>query len=440
MNPLRSKLLFVGRGPLVERLTNLLHDGQSCLLIGGRQAGKSTVLRQLQHHRLQRRLVHADAAGWQLASEDTALGALMCAIRGERQTKRATATRNEVVVELEGSPVALIIDNADLLLKTTWGPGFFSLLRWLDDSHMRDDIAIVLTGGPVLAAFKDPDDKGSPPLNTALPLHLDPLDKAAVAELTAHTPHINADEVLDQAGGHAWLTTRLLAAVHDGQDFEDAVEAVLEQSMGTFGVWERQLGESGRTLVRELPENGVPRRDFRMPPWSRHSEASRRARSIGVLRFENGKLVPGPRLFRDWFHASDPQKFRWDLAISYASEDHALAAAVHAQLRAEFKVFFAPAEDAAMWATSLDRFLPHTYGVESKYVLAISTEHYVRKHWTMREYRAATENAPGRVLLLNCGELPDDVPPDVVYRDDSPAAMVGLVAAIRQKLMAAADS
>jgi hypothetical protein len=124
----------------------------------------------------------------------------------------------------------------------------------------------------------------------------------------------------------------------------------------------------------------------------------------------------------------------WDLAISYASEDEALAGQIYRALRNAFKVFYAPEQDAALWGTTLTKVLPNTYGVHSRYVLVISTEVYATKYWTQIEYDAAADEAPDRILLLDCGKLPDRIPEGLVYRGSGPAQMVGLIDALRQKL------
>jgi hypothetical protein len=42
--------------------------------------------------------------------------------------------------------------------------------------------------------------------------------------------------------------------------------------------------------------------------------------------------------------------------------------------------------------------------------------------------------APERILLLDCGRLPDNLPEGIVYRGSSPSEMIGLIDALRQKL------
>jgi hypothetical protein len=68
-------------------------------------------------------------------------------------------------------------------------------------------------------------------------------------------------------------------------------------------------------------------------------------------------------------------------------------------------------------------------------VLVISTEHYVRKHWTLVEFRAARDS--GVVpLVVNLGALPPDLPEDLAYWGGERANLVGLLDALRRRLRA----
>ncbi|MGX7829041.1 AAA family ATPase [Actinokineospora sp. 24-640] len=436
-NPFHTGDLFVGRDEVLSRLAARLGQGMSALLIGGRRAGKTTLVRKLTAEMLGRALVRTDVSGWDLTSEQAAFGALLGAVSGEQETTHSHATRHDVAVALRSvAPLALVIDEADKVLLAQWGPSFFSYLRWLDDTHLRHDIGILLAGGPVLASFRDPDDKGSPPLNTADQQHVDPLDRAAVKLLAAHVPSADVDELVEHCGGHAWLTTQLLAALYEGTPLDDALDEVFDQAVKTFQVWERQLGNSGRALLHRLPADGLTRAQLRSQPWSKHREAARVGRSIGVLRVEDGCVRLGPKLFTEWLLDRDANELHWDLAISYATEDEPLARQIHRALRDEFNVFYAPEQDAPLWGSNLNRVLPNTYGVCSRYVLVISTEVYATKHWTRIEYDAVASEAPDRILLLDCGKLPADIPNGLVYRGSTPAELVGLVDALRARVAA----
>ena len=97
-------------------------------------------------------------------------------------------------------------------------------------------------------------------------------------------------------------------------------------------------------------------------------------------------------------------------------------------------MFFAPAQAAGLWGTDLNRVLPNTYGVQSTYVLVLSTQSYVDNYWTKAEFDAVAARAPGRILLLDMGAIPADLPCGLVYRGKSSAEMAILVEALRKKL------
>ena len=214
LNPFLSSSLFVGRDKQLVQLTRLLRQGQSTLLVGGRRAGKTTLVRHLSSDAIARALVFTDVAGWDLTSEATALGGLRSAVEAKPESMYDHATRNDVVSALDAiGPVALVLDEADRVLLAPWAASFYSFLRWLDDTYLRGDIAILLTGGPVLAQFRDPEDRGSPPLNTAELRYMEPLDREAVAHLASLTNGAGREQTMKLGGGQAWLTTRLLAEV-----------------------------------------------------------------------------------------------------------------------------------------------------------------------------------------------------------------------------------
>src|SRR5580704_15070003 len=240
--------------------------------------------------------------------------------------------------------------------------------------------------------------------------------------------------MLRLCGGHAWLTTRLLAEMWDGVSLQEAADDISDRSIGTFEVWERQLGHLGRELLRRLPPDGVAHDAFRKAPWTRYRSAAVFGQSIGLIRRDGGRIHHGPQLFLEWFADAVPHERVWDLAISYASQDEGLAREIHERLREKFDVFYAPAQDAALWGSDLNRVLPNTYGVQSSYVLVLSTQNYVDKYWTKVEYDAVASHAPNRILLLEMGALPADLPPGLVYRGSSAAEMVSLVDALQQKL------
>jgi hypothetical protein len=243
-------------------------------------------------------------------------------------------------------------------------------------------------------------------------------------------------DVMGWAGGHPWLLNRLLAEIYDGRKLDDAVDRTWDNSVRNFKVWQRQIGDKGTALLKALPTGGLSMTEFRSGKMRRHREALLRCRyTCLVRRDERDCYQPGPRLFIDWLLAEQGESRSWDIAISYAGEDIDVARAIYDQTSAEFRVFFAPAESAYMWGQDLNKVLPNTYGVDCRFVLVLSSASYVKKHWTKLEFAAALQ-ALGheRILLVDLGERPEDMPHDVVFLPATPANLVTLTNTIRGKL------
>lgn len=434
-NPFLESTLFVGRKTELARMTKKLARGQSTLLIGGRRAGKTTLLRQIRD--IGRRIVRVDASEWPLHSEEVIIRAISLAIGSpmESSLTGSTQLRERFTELLEAeAPVCLIIDEADRILGEPWAGSFLSFLRWLDDSRLQRRISFLLAGGPMLASYRNPDDLGSPPLNTADPVHLEPLDEDAIWELVAVVENAPpCEEIRKLVGGHPWLLVKLLSEIWDGATLEEATEQLLDISIANFKVWMRQLGEDGVQLLKKIPPTGLFREEFARSPWISHRESYARARFTCLVHFRHSKVYSGSSLFLSWLQGEN--FIQWDLAISYASEDENIARAIWSQLRRTFRVFFAPEEKAWMWGENLNKVLPNTYGVNSRYVLILSTQRYVQKQWTIVEFNAALKENPNKLLIVNFGALPSQIPEDLVYQNANSETLVYLIESLRNKLI-----
>ena len=435
MNPYRQRRTFVGRQAELAVLSDLLGAGQSALLIGGRRTGKTTLLERLPDPG--RAVMHCDAAAWNVQSEADIRTALAAAVN---RAIDGPVSRPELETVLrEAAPLVVAIDEADRLLGEPWSGGFLSFLRYLDDSALRSDVSFLLVGGPMLSAYRNPDDRGSPPLNTAEQVFLGPLAYGDVEELAAVTarPLDLIPRLWVDAGGHPQLLSGLLARVYDGRDYDDSVDILTDAALRDFAVWHRQLGEQGRAFLRELPDHGVTRQELASASWMPLREGYVLARSICLVRAEANRVRPGPRLFTDWLKAQNDHKWaapKWDLAISYASEDVKLAAAIHKGLRDHFDIFFAAEQEAYLWGAQLGDALPQIYGEQSRFVLVLSSEAYLAKYWPRVEFRAAKQRLGDSLLVVDAGMLPPDLPSDLVYRQGDAASMVSLLTVLRDRL------
>jgi hypothetical protein len=211
---------------------------------------------------------------------------------------------------------------------------------------------------------------------------------------------------------------------------------VLDGAPRHFKVWHRQLGDAGRAFIQRLPEQGIDRQALGTSGWLPLREGYVLAKCTCLIRVERRRIRQGPRLFSAWM-ASEGGELRdptvWDLSISYASEDERLAASIHAGLKSRFRVFFAPDQEAYLWGEQLGLALPKIYGENSRFVLVLSSAAYVSKHWTLFEVNAAKVKWGSHLLVVDAGQLPPDLPGDIVYRKSDPASMVTLLSVLTEK-------
>ena len=422
---------FHGRARALQTLDYHVSAGRSILLIGGRRAGKTTLLAHFAPTGA--RHVRADAGAWRMDSEQDALAGLAAALGGVEADRAAIQER----LRAEGQ-VCLSIDESERLLNHPWTSDFLAWLRWLDGPNgLGGTVRFVLAGGPVLRGFEDPKEQGSPALNNAELVGLRSIDEAAVAGwLGAAGLHNFCAEVRVLAGGQPALLDRLIRKLVNGTEIDLAAEEVIDEHVHWFEVWRRQLGPQGTAFLLSIPKGGLAAAEFgRHGAQAKARDGRLRADWLG-LSTEVGagraaRVLPGPALFLDWLRACPPE-VDWDLAISFATEDAELARAVKVGLDDKFRVFLAhdEAEQAWLWSQNLNSALPNVFGARARYVLVLSTPHYVRKHWTLVEFEAARAGS-ATLLLVDAGALPADVPDEFVCWRGSPAGLVALLDALR---------
>jgi len=387
------------------------------------------LLEHLREQDLGRSVFHTDVGEWSLHDEASAISKL-----AEAMGAVASDRDGLLAILRDKAPLCLVIDEADRMLREPWSGNLLAWMRWLIGGNgLYTELVFVLAGGPMLMGYEDPDDAGSPALNISKKVLLRPFARDDVEAMVAlGQAEVDVDWLLTYAGGHPWLLNQLLCELEDGASQEAALQEALDQCHDTFPVWVRQLGARGEAFLRALPPEGVEHSKL-----DSHARLGLRpARHLCLVREvveeKSRRYLRGPRLFFDDFAAASVPE-SWDLAISYASEDLEMARRIKQGMASEFRVFFAPDEEAWMWGEDLARVLPKLYGVESRFVLVLSTKAYCDKHWTRVEFDAA-RGSKNQLLVVNLGQLPENMPEDVVYRNGSRAQLVGLLDDLRTRI------
>jgi len=102
----------------------------------------------------------------------------------------------------------------------------------------------------------------------------------------------------------------------------------------------------------------------------------------------------------------------YDVAISYASEDTAVADAIAARLRRDgFRCFYNPNRLHKLLGLSLPDSLQHIYGDVGIVVVALVSEAYLNKRWPREEFATALARSPNRMIVVRIGDhdLPEAV-------------------------------
>lgn len=114
-------------------------------------------------------------------------------------------------------------------------------------------------------------------------------------------------------------------------------------------------------------------------------------------------------------------KFRYDIAISFAGEDRKIAEKFARRLDGSgYSVFYDEYELDRLWGSDLTVQLGEVYGEMARFCLMIVSEHYVRKMWTNHERQFAISRLlrKGRSYILplkvDDSEIPG-LPPTIAY-------------------------
>lgn len=128
----------------------------------------------------------------------------------------------------------------------------------------------------------------------------------------------------------------------------------------------------------------------------------------------------------------------FDVALSFATEEQALAENVYHYLKAEgFKVFFAPKPECQMFLSGENQreSFYRIFGLESEYVVLLVSKHYVVKDVPIEEARIAfsKHGNSGKVIpiYIDGTPLPKDIldPKDTNYfRSNNPVEITNHIA------------
>lgn len=105
-------------------------------------------------------------------------------------------------------------------------------------------------------------------------------------------------------------------------------------------------------------------------------------------------------------------RFTYDVAISFAEEDNAVAAQIAAALHKRgIRYYYYKEREAESWGDSILRLVGVSYGMHSRYVLLITSAVYVNKYWSGVEVQIAymfRKLQEQRVLQLRLDNTPVD--------------------------------
>lgn len=110
------------------------------------------------------------------------------------------------------------------------------------------------------------------------------------------------------------------------------------------------------------------------------------------------------------------KRFKYDIAISVAEEDAAIAEVIAQSLKAKkISCYFYREQSVQNWGQHILRISLSKYGAEARYVLVIISEHFMKKYWTGIENQIMQVFRPGKDIYI----LPlrvDDTPVDGISK------------------------
>ncbi len=121
--------------------------------------------------------------------------------------------------------------------------------------------------------------------------------------------------------------------------------------------------------------------------------SSREPEPSAQQQFAPRQPIPSPVVGHS--HSTTPTKhYPYDVALSYAGEDHDYAESLAKELHNRgIKVFYDKYEKANLWGKNLYDYLSDLYQNKARYCVMILSQHYAAKLWTNHERQAAQARA-----------------------------------------------
>jgi hypothetical protein len=132
--------------------------------------------------------------------------------------------------------------------------------------------------------------------------------------------------------------------------------------------------------------------------------------------------------------------FKYDIAISYASENRKIVEEIAEKLKAKnIRVFYDMFEKSDLWGKRLSTHLQQIYGEKAYFVLIFVSEEYSVKDWTSFEFTIARDAAKARKTEFILPVRLDNTPlvglsDDIAYLDFKKEGIEGIVHAVIDKV------
>ena len=320
--------IYIVRKSERKAISLLDHPGQTIVIKGPRQTGKSSLLNRLALAAMRRgrKLALLDL---QLFDEGTRKNPqeffshalrLICDSLGIQHglsesflhergyTYQCTTLMQDLVLSQLRTPVLLAIDEADRLLATNFRQDFFGMLRHWHELRAKLasreiwrnlDLALVTATEPYLLI----DDKDRSPFNVGYVMRLEDFSAAEISELNRlhRSPLTDGGltRVMELFGGHPYLTRRAFYELASGGP-RTSPDELLEQSLEDEGPFRDHLRRHCLNLVRH-PQLTSTFLSVLQGVSVVDEVNFDRIEGAGLVKRENGRVVPRCHLYAEYF-------------------------------------------------------------------------------------------------------------------------------------------